>query len=77
MSPKGRGRISMFFHRLLFHNDLVELKELNKAREHQEKRLEEITRAALDGESGWFRKALREDPACVLRVLDSCDKETK
>jgi hypothetical protein len=67
-----------FFHRFLCKEEKRQLAELKQEREVQERRLEEITKAALDGETDWFiRRALREDPTCILRVIDECQKEKK
>lgn len=67
-----------FFHRFACKEERRQLAELKLEREQQEKRLEEITKAALDGETDWFvRRVLREDPVCTLRVIDECHKENK
>jgi len=67
-----------FFHRFLCKEEKRQLEAIKREREEQERRLEEITKAALDGESNWFiRKVMREDPTCILRVIDECQKEKK
>lgn len=66
------------FHRFVCKEERRQLEELKVERKRQEKRLEEITKAALDGETDWFiRKVLKEDPSCALRVIDECHKENK
>ena len=77
MTINWMDRLSALFHKAMCKEERKQLDQLKAERDDQERRLEEITKATLDGESGWFRELARRDPSCILRVLDSCDKEIK
>ncbi len=67
-------RIGKFFH-FLRSDQEVEQKLAEHAYERQKLniRLENVTRATLNGESDWFRKIILKDPSCALRVIKECD----
>lgn len=52
-----------------------QIKQFEEERKRQDKRLDELTVATINGEAGWFRDAVKNDPSCALRVMDECRKE--
>ena len=46
-----------------------------KAREELNNRLEQVTRATLNGETDWFLELVKKDPSCALDVVKECDSD--
>ena len=38
-----------------------------------DRRIDELTRATLNGENSWFLELVKEDPSCVLKVMEGCN----
>jgi hypothetical protein len=68
-------KIKQMLSRVISHSQRQELQTLNLERTRQEKRLEELTRATLDGETDWFLEVVKKDPACAIKIVEQCRKE--
>jgi hypothetical protein len=49
---------------------LVEKKARGEA---QDKRITELFRATMNGESDWFLEWVRRDPDCALKIIEECN----
>lgn len=54
-----------------------ELVHTNVTRRKLDRRIDEITKATLNGEEEWFLKLVRKDPDCALDVISSCGLKTE
>lgn len=43
----------------------------------QDRRIDKIFLATLNGEGGWFLELIRRDPTCALKVIKECDLDDK
>ena len=71
---KWTHRMVQFFHFLRSDQEVeTKLDQYTYEREKLNVRLEHVTRATLNGESDWFKRVIRKDPSCALRVMKECD----
>jgi len=47
----------------------------SEVRETLNNRLENVTRATMNGETEWFLRLVKKDPTCVLNVVKECDAD--
>jgi hypothetical protein len=43
-----------------------------EVREKLDKRIEEVTKATLNGETDWFLRVVKENPECAAQVVKEC-----
>jgi hypothetical protein len=57
----------------------TELNEANELRKDLDRRVENVTKATLNGEEEWFLRLVKKDPECALDIITSCadDKLSK
>ena len=57
------------------HRRLLEgIQKLEEDRKAYDTRIENLTRATLDGDEQWFLQVVKKDPSCALKVIERCDK---
>jgi hypothetical protein len=49
------------------------LTENKSKRAELDRRLDDVTKATINGEEDWFLELVKKDPACVLNVIKECD----
>ncbi|MHC5214463.1 MAG: hypothetical protein ACYSOO_07755 [Planctomycetota bacterium] len=49
-----------------------DLNDTNIVRRDLDRRVDDITKATLNGEEEWFLQLVRKDPDCALDVITSC-----
>lgn len=54
---------------------LAHVQQLEQEREGYDKRIDELTRATMDGEDKWFLDLVKKDPSCAMRIVEECRKE--
>ena len=50
----------------------TELAQTNVVRKDLDRRVDNITKATLNGEEEWFIQLVRKDPECALDVITNC-----
>ncbi len=70
-------RISGMFDSWFGHRNLIKkVKIMEKERQEYDNRIENLTRATLDGDEEWFLKVVKKDPSCALKVIEGCHIKT-
>jgi hypothetical protein len=57
------------------HQRLIErVQKLEEDRKAYDTRIENLTRATMDGDENWFLQVVKNDPTCALKVIEECEK---
>lgn len=69
------ARMSGMFDFWFGHRNLLErVKQLEEERKVYDSRIENLTRATLDGDETWFLQVVKKDPSCAMKVIEECRK---
>ena len=58
------------------HQELIkQIDQLESDRKVYDARIDKLARVTMDGEDKWFLDLIRNDPTCILKVIEECDKK--
>lgn len=50
-----------------------QLGEANEVRQELDRRIDNVTKATLNGEEEWFLQLVKKDPDCAFNIIKDCD----
>jgi hypothetical protein len=56
---------------------LKELRVLIQKRVLFDRRIDNLEKFTLDGETDWFLKVVKRDPSCAFKILKDCDSHER
>lgn len=69
------AKMSGLFDFWVGHRSLMRrVREMEQERREYDNRIENLTKATLDGDESWFLQVVKKDPSCALKVIERCQK---
>ena len=58
------------------HRRLIEdIKKIEADRKVHDIQIDDLTKATMDDDEGWFLEFVKRDPSCALKVIEECNKK--